>query len=200
MGVMIVVFVVLRPPIEYYRQYFAQWTSSKILYDIRDRMYTHIQKLSFKYYANTRSGEIISRVINDVEQTKTFVITGLMNLWLDIATIVIAIIIMFYMNVSLTFVSIMLFPLYAISIKYFFGNLRKLTRSRSQALAEVQSYLHERVQGMPVIKSFAIEEFEQTQFDKQNKNFLEKALEHTSWNAKHLLQLIPLLILHRCLL
>ncbi|MEH7247782.1 ABC transporter ATP-binding protein [Neobacillus niacini] len=184
MGVMIVVFVVLRPPIEYYRQYFAQWTSSKILYDIRDRMYTHIQKLSFKYYANTRSGEIISRVINDVEQTKTFVITGLMNLWLDIATIIIAIIIMFYMNVSLTFVSILLFPLFAISIKYFFGNLRKLTRSRSQALAEVQSYLHERVQGMPVIKSFAIEEFEQAQFAKQNKNFLDKALEHTSWNAK----------------
>ncbi|MFS0779161.1 ABC transporter ATP-binding protein [Neobacillus sp. 3P2-tot-E-2] len=184
MGVMIVVFVVLRPPIEYYRQYFAQWTSSKILYDIRDRMYSHIQKLSFKYYANTRSGEVISRVINDVEQTKTFVITGLMNLWLDIATIVIAIIIMFYMNVSLTVVSILLFPLYAISIKYFFGNLRKLTKSRSQALAEVQSYLHERVQGMPVIKSFAIEEFEQTQFDKQNKNFLDKALEHTSWNAK----------------
>jgi ATP-binding cassette, subfamily B, putative efflux pump len=184
MGVMIVVFVVLRPPIEYYRQYFAQWTSSKILYDIRDKMYSHIQKLSFKYYANTRAGEIISRVINDVEQTKTFVVTGLMNLWLDLATIVIAIGIMLFMDVKLTLVSIVLFPLYAVSIKYFFGNLRRLTKSRSQALAEVQSYLHERVQGMPVIKSFAIEEFEQKQFDKQNKNFLKKALEHTSWNAK----------------
>ncbi|WP_342429943.1 ABC transporter ATP-binding protein [Neobacillus sp. FSL H8-0543] len=184
MGVMIVIFVVLRPPIEYYRQYFAQWVSSKILYDIRDKMYSHIQKLSFKYYANTRAGEIISRVINDVEQTKTFVVTGLMNLWLDLATIVIAIVIMLFMDVKLTLVSIVLFPLYAVSIKYFFGNLRRLTKRRSQALAEVQSYLHERVQGMPVIKSFAIEEFEQKQFDKQNKNFLEKALEHTSWNAK----------------
>ncbi len=75
--------------------------SSKILYDIRDKIYTHIQKLSFKYYSNTRSGEIISRVINDVEQTKTFVITGLMNLWLDMATIVIAIVIMFTMDVKL---------------------------------------------------------------------------------------------------
>lgn len=184
MGIMIVVFVILRPPIEYYRQYFAQWTSSKILYDIRDTMYTHIQKLSFKYFSNNRAGEIISRVINDVEQTKTFVISGLMNLWLDIATIIIAIILMFSMSVKLTFVSILLFPLYAFSIRYFFGNLRKLTRARSQALAEVQSYLHERVQGMPVIKSFAIEEYEQGQFDKQNKNFLEKALQHTSWNAK----------------
>jgi len=184
MVIMLVVFVILRPPIEYYRQYFAQWTSSKILYDIRDSMYTHIQKLSFKYFSNNRAGEIISRVINDVEQTKTFVISGLMNLWLDIATIIIAIILMFSMSVKLTFVSILLFPLYAFSIRFFFGNLRKLTRQRSQALAEVQSYLHERVQGMPVIKSFAIEDFEQGQFDKQNKNFLEKALQHTSWNAK----------------
>lgn len=184
MGIMFVIFVVVRPPIEYYRQYYAQWTASKILYDIRDQLYTHIQKLSFKYYSNTRSGEIISRVINDVEQTKTFVVTGLMNLWLDMATIVIAIMIMFTMDVKLTVMSIILFPLYAISVRYFFGNLRTLTKSRSQALAEVQSYLHERVQGMPVIKSFAIEDHEQKLFDKQNKNFLTRAIEHTRWNAK----------------
>lgn len=184
MGIMIVVFVVLRPPIEYYRQYFAQWTASKILYDIRDRLFTHMQRLSFKYYSNTRAGEVISRMINDVEQTKTFVVTGLMNLWLDVATILIAAAIMFTMDVKLTFVSLILFPFYAFSVRYFFGNLRSLTRKRSQALAEVQSYLHERVAGISVIKSFAIEDYEQTQFDRQNKNFLSKALEHTSWNAK----------------
>ncbi|MEH7345747.1 ABC transporter ATP-binding protein [Bacillus sp. JJ1532] len=184
MGIMIIIFVIVRPPIEYYRQYFAQWVGSKILYDIRDGLFTHIQKLSFKYYANTRAGEVISRVINDVEQTKTFVITGLMNLWLDIATIIIAVAIMMKMDFSLTIVSLILFPFYGFSVRYFFGNLRKLTRARSQALAEVQGYLHERVQGMAVIKSFAIEDYEQTQFDKQNDNFLKKAIDHTKWNAK----------------
>lgn len=113
MGVMIVVFVVFRPPIEYYRQYFAQWTASKILYDIRDRLFTHMQRLSFRYYSNTRAGEVISRMINDVEQTKTFVVTGLMNLWLDVATIMIAAAIMFTMDVKLTIVSLILFPFYA---------------------------------------------------------------------------------------
>ncbi|MCQ6281181.1 ABC transporter ATP-binding protein [Bacillus sp. EB600] len=181
---MVVIFVFLRPPIEYYRQYYAQWTANKILYEIRDKLYSHIQKLSFKYYANSRSGEIISRMINDVEQTKNFVISGLMNLWLDMATIIIAIVMMFMMSKTLTVMSILLFPLYAFSVRYFFGRLRKLTRVRSQALAEVQSYLHERVQGMAVIKSFAIEKYEQSQFDKQNKNFLDKAMQHTSWNAK----------------
>ncbi|WP_306010318.1 ABC transporter ATP-binding protein [Bacillus sp. MMSF_3328] len=184
MGAMIVIFVLARPPIEYYRQYFAQWTASKILYDIRDSLFHHIQKLSFKFYSNNRAGEIISRVINDVEQTKTFVVTGLMNLWLDIATIIIAVVIMFNMDITLTIVSLILFPFYAFSVRYFFGNLRKLTRVRSQALAEVQGYLHERVQGMAVVKSFAIEDHEQKQFDSQNKNFLEKAIDHTKWNAK----------------
>ncbi|WP_339163938.1 ABC transporter ATP-binding protein [Siminovitchia sp. FSL W7-1587] len=184
MAVMMFIFVIIRPPVEYYRQYFAQWTASKILYDIRDRLFTHIQKLSFKFYSNTRSGEVISRVINDVEATKDFVITGLMNLWLDAATVLIAIAIMFTLDVPLTIVSLAVFPLYMLSVRYFFGNLRRLTRERSQALAEVQSYLHERVQGMPVIKSFAIEDHEQTQFDKNNTNFLQKALNHTSWTAK----------------
>ena len=109
-SIMLVIFVILRPPVEYYRQYFAQWTSSKILYDIRDQLYTHIQKLSFKFYSNTKTGEVISRVINDVEQTKTFVVTGLMNVWLDLATILIAIAIMFTMDVTLTLVSLILMP------------------------------------------------------------------------------------------
>jgi len=184
LSIMFAIFIFARPPVEYFRQYFAQWTASKILYDIRDRLFTHLQKLSFKYYANTRGGEVISRVINDVEQTKDFVITGLMNVWLDTSTIIIAICIMFNMDVKLTLVSLIVFPFYIVSVKYFFGNLRKLTRNRSQPLAEVQGYLHERVQGMAVIKSFAIEDHEQKQFSKRNSNFLEKALSHTRWTAK----------------
>jgi len=184
MAVMFAIFLVLRPPVEYYRQYFAQWTASKVLYDIRDKLFAHIQKLSLRYYANTRAGEIISRVINDVEQTKEFVIIGLMNVWLDVMTIFIAIAIMLTMDVKLTLISIVLFPLYGLSVKFFYGRLRKLTRERSQALAEVQGHLHERVQGMPVIRSFAIEDYEQKQFDHENANFLGKAIRHTAWNAK----------------
>jgi subfamily B ATP-binding cassette protein MsbA len=184
MGIMFVVFLVLRPPVEYYRQYYAQWTGNKILYDLRSLLFDHIQKLSLRYYANTRAGEIISRVINDVEQTKNFVIVGLMNVWLDMITIMIAIGIMLFLDIKLTLVSIILFPLYGLSVKFFYGRLRKLTRDRSQALAEVQGHLHERVQGMPVIRSFAIEDYEQQQFDAENKNFLDRATDHTSWNAK----------------
>ncbi|HLQ70519.1 MAG TPA: ABC transporter ATP-binding protein [Bacillota bacterium] len=184
MGGSFVIFLFLRPPVEYIRQYLAQWVGNKILYDVRDKLFDHLQKLSLRYYAQTKTGEIISRVIHDVEQSKIFVITGLMNVWLDLMTITIATVIMLTMDFWLTIVAIILFPFFGFSIKYFFGRLRRLTRERSQALAEVQGHLHERVQGMPVTRSFALEDYEQDQFDKRNWNFLDKALKHTSWNAK----------------
>ncbi|GAA0450637.1 ABC transporter ATP-binding protein [Alkalibacillus silvisoli] len=201
MGIAFFVFLILRPPIEYYRQYLAQFVSSKILYDIRKQLFDHIQKLSLKYYSKTKTGEIISRVIHDVEQTKTFVVTGLMNIWLDMATIIIAVAIMLTIDPILTLIAIILFPIYGFSVKYFYSRLRQLTRDRSQALAEVQGHLHERVQGMPVIRGFALEEHAQGEFDRKNDKYLDRALRFTNWNAKSyavthtITDIAPLLVL-----
>lgn len=182
-GIALFIFVIVRPPIEFIRQYLAQWTSNKILYDIRKKLYNHLQALSARFYANNQVGQVISRVINDVEQTKDFILTGLMNIWLDCITIIIELSIMFFLDVKLTLAALFIFPFYILTVYVFFGRLRKLTRERSQALAEVQGFLHERVQGISVVKSFAIEDNEAKNFDKKNTNFLTRALKHTRWNA-----------------
>lgn len=182
-GIALFIFVIVRPPIEFIRQYLAQWTSNKILYDIRKKLYNHLQALSARFYANNQVDQVISRVINDVEQTKDFILTGLMNIWLDCITIIIALSIMFFLDVKLTLAALFIFPFYILTVYVFFGRLRKLTRERSQALAEVQGFLHERVQGISVVKSFAIEDNEAKNFDKKNTNFLTRALKHTRWNA-----------------
>ena len=86
---------------------------------------------------------------------------------------------------QLTIVTLLAFPFYAYSVKHFFGKLRELTRKRSQALANVQSYLHERVTGVSVIKSFALEEEEQEAVStKRMITSSTKAIDHTKWNAK----------------
>ncbi|HDI6817182.1 TPA: SAV1866 family putative multidrug efflux ABC transporter [Staphylococcus aureus] len=182
-GIALFIFVIVRPPVEFIRQYLAQWTSNKILYDIRKKLYNHLQALSARFYANNQVGQVISRVINDVEQTKDFILSGLMNIWLDCITIIIALSIMFFLDVKLTLAALFIFPFYILTVYVFFGRLRKLTRERSQALAEVQGFLHERVQGISVVKSFAIEDNEAKNFDKKNTNFLTRALKHTRWNA-----------------
>jgi len=179
-----VIFTLVRIPVEYLRQYYAQWVASRILYDIRNQLYEHLQKLSMRYYNDHKTGEVISRAINDVESTKSFIETGLMNIWLDLITITLTLGIMVSMDVKLTIVSILVFPLYSFAVKYFYKRLRQLTRERSGALAQLQGYLHERVAGMSLIRSFALEEHESRQFARENNRFLQKALEHTRWNAK----------------
>ncbi|EFM12295.1 ABC transporter related protein [Paenibacillus curdlanolyticus YK9] len=178
-----ILFVVVRYPIEYFRQYFAQLITSRTLFDIRNRLYTHAQRLSLSYYHNHKSGEIISRIMNDVEQTKSLVETGMMNIWLDLITLSIALGIMSYMDSSLTLVAIAILPFYAIAVKLLYKRLRLLTKARSQSLAEMQGYLYERINGIPVIKSFTLEQHEQRKFGLKNEQFLQRAVAQTKWNA-----------------
>ncbi|MCS1352752.1 ABC transporter ATP-binding protein [Mechercharimyces sp. CAU 1602] len=184
MGGALFLFTVVRLPIEYFRQYFAQWTASKVLYDIRNQLFDHIQRLSLRYYHNQKVGQIISRVIHDVEQTKEFVVTGLMNIWLDLTTLSIAVAIMLWLDPWMTLVSLAVFPLYGVAVKYFYQGLRWRTKERSQALAEMQGHLHERVQGISVVRAFNLEKYENNQFEKRNQTYLNKALSQSRWNAQ----------------
>ncbi len=201
LGGAFLLFVVIRGPVEYYRQYFAQLITSKVLFDMRNRLYSHLQRLSLRYYQNTKVGEAISRFINDVEQSKNLVEVGMMNVWLDMFTLIFALGFMFYLNPVLALVSIAVLPLYGIAVNTLYKRLKVLTKDRSQALAAIQGYLHERIQGIAIIRSFTMEKVDQKQFEGINGKFLEKALAHTRWNAvtfaiiNTLTDLAPLLVI-----
>lgn len=183
LGGAFILFVIVRGPVEYFRQYFAQLITSKVLFDMRNKLYSHLQRLSLRYYQNTKVGEAISRFINDVEQTKNLVEVGMMNIWLDMFTLVFALAFMFYLNPTLALVSIAILPFYAIAVNTLYKRLKILTKDRSQALAGIQGYLHERIQGIAIIRSFTMEQVDHKQFESINKHFLEKAMAQTRWNA-----------------
>lgn len=201
LGSAFVLFVIVRGPVEYYRQYFAQFITSRILFDMRNMLYGHLQRLSLRYYQNTKVGEAISRFINDVEQSKNLVEVGMMNVWLDMFTLVFALGFMFYLNPVLALVSIAVLPLYGIAVNTLYKRLKVLTKDRSQALAVIQGYLHERIQGIAVIRSFTMERVDQEQFKNINGRFLDKAMAQTRWNAftfaiiNTLTDLAPLLVI-----
>lgn len=183
LGGALVLFIVVRGPVEYLRQYFAQFITSRVLFDMRNKLYAHLQRLSLRYYQNTKVGEAISRFINDVEQTKNIVEVGMMNIWLDMFTLLFVLGAMFYLNPVLTLVAIAILPLYGIAVNILYKRLKKLTKDRSQALAGIQAYLHERIQGISVIRSFTLERHDHRQFTEINRNFLNKAMAQTRWNA-----------------
>ncbi|GGA38930.1 ABC transporter ATP-binding protein [Paenibacillus physcomitrellae] len=176
-------FIVVRGPVEYFRQYFAQLITARILFDLRSRLYDHLQRLSLRYYQNTKVGEIISRFINDAEQTKNIVEVGMMNVWLDLFTLIFVLGFMLYLDPILTLVAISVLPFYAISVNLLYKRLKKLTKERSAALAGIQAYLHERIQGISIIRSFALERHEGKRFRGINGRYLDKALNQSRWNA-----------------
>lgn len=184
MSIVLLIYVLMRPFVEYFRQYLAHDVSNRILRDVRKKVYQHLQTLSLSFFHNRKSGEVISRIITDVEQTKNFIMTGLMNIWLDVITVVIVIGIMLYLNVTLTIVSLIVFPMYMISVKYFYKRFKDATKKRSQALANLQSYLHEKIQGIGVIMSFAREKEEMTKFEEENDTFFERSVIHAKRNAQ----------------
>ncbi|WP_223067453.1 ABC transporter ATP-binding protein [Paenibacillus caui] len=183
LGAAMLLFVIIRGPVEYFRQFFAQFITAKILFDLRSKLYDHLQRLSLRYYQNTKVGEIISRFINDSEQTKNIVEVGLMNVWLDLFTLVFVLGFMFYLDPVLTLVSISIMPLYALSVNLLYKRLKKLTKDRSAALAGIQAYLHERMQGISIIRSFALERHEEERFKEINGKYLNRALAQSRWNA-----------------
>ncbi|MBP2001012.1 subfamily B ATP-binding cassette protein MsbA [Paenibacillus shirakamiensis] len=183
LGGTLFLFVVVRGPIEYARQYFAQYITARILYDLRNRLYEHLQQLSLRFYQNTKVGEVISRFINDAEQTKNIVEVGMMNVWLDLFTLIFVLGFMVYLDPILTLVSVAILPLYALAVKILYKRLKKLTKDRSAALAGIQAYLHERIQGISVIRSFALERYDRKQFEATNAAFLTKGLAQSRWNA-----------------
>ena len=107
----------------------------------------------------------------------------MMNVWLDMFTLLFALGFMLYLNPVLTLVAIAILPLYGIAVNTLYKRLKVLTKDRSQALAVIQGYLHERIQGIAVIRSFTMERVDQQQFEKINGKFLQKALAQTRWNA-----------------
>ena len=158
---------------------------------------SHLQKLSLSYYSNTRAGEVISRVINDVEQTKNFVMIGLMNVWLDLATILIAIAIMLTMDVPLTLVTLLAFPFYAYSVKHFFGKLRESDRETISGTWQMCKVICMNAFQVSVsLKVLHLKKKNKRILMRQMVSFLIKQLIIQNGMRKHLLSLIRLRMLH----
>lgn len=200
-GSIFLIILIFRPIIEFFRQYYAFCLENAVVYDIRNDLFHHLQKLSLNYYANKKSGDIISRTVHDVDKARSFVITGLVNIWLDIATIFVVVIILLTMNAKLTLVALLVFPFYVFCVKYYYSRLKIKTKERSQTLANIQSSLGEKIQGISVIISFVLEDYIQNKFKKTIKNHLKTSNEHgvemgkTFASVNTITELAPLLVI-----
>ncbi len=148
----------------YWQIFHMVWVGQNVVYGIRQDLFDHLQRLSFRFFDRQPAGVIMSRVTNDVNTMSELVSSGLIHLIADIITVVAIVIIMLSMNVPLTLASFVTMPLLVWAATVFRGHVRRAYVEVRQKLALVYANLQESISGIRVTQSFVREEKNQERF------------------------------------
>jgi ABC-type multidrug transport system fused ATPase/permease subunit len=134
--------------------------------EMRRQMQRHVGRLSVGYFEQTKTGALLSRVMNDAEGIRNLVGTGLVEIVGGMVTAVLALGILFYLNAKLTLIALAVVSLFGFIMKYAFTTLRPLFRERSKINAEISGRLTESFSGVRVVKAYQAEQREALVFTK----------------------------------
>ncbi|HET8851118.1 MAG TPA: ABC transporter ATP-binding protein [Ktedonobacteraceae bacterium] len=155
--------------------YLNNTIGQRVMRDFRNKLYAHIQSMSLRFFTSTRTGEIQSRLSNDVGGVQAVVTNTATSVVSNISTAVSTIIAMIFISPLLTLVSLGLLPLF-LWITYKVGNVRRTTSKETQrSLASLTAMMQETlsVSGILLIKTFGRQQYAQTQFEKENQNLTD---------------------------
>ena len=157
-------------------RYASEWVAAHVGYDLRNRMYDHIQYLPFTYHDHAQSGQLISRCIEDVRAIEKFAGSSIPELVRFVLLTVGILAVMLSANVSLAFIALLpMIPLILMT-GWFGTKIGKLFFEVDKAVGEVSNRLQENVTGVQVVRAFARENYEIQRFEASNKDVYRKWL------------------------
>jgi len=175
-ALIIVAFAVARGFFSFAQTYLSQVLSQNIAYELRQDLYSKIQRLSFSYHDRNRTGQLMIRATDDVEKLRLFLGQGIILALSSIILLVGTLIILFLTNVRLTLVILPVLPLALIIFMIFGALAQPLFGEVQKRLARVNTVLQENMAGLKVIKAFATEKREQLRFKESIDYELEQRL------------------------
>ena len=143
------------------------YVGERIVADIRVQVYSHLQKLSLQFYADHRTGEIVSRLTNDVSLLQNAVTNNLIALLRQLLTLIGGAIFLFILDWRLTLIILAGIPVVTLTMVTLGRKIRKAATAVQDHLAEAANVLEETVAGIRIVKSFAREAHEITRFSKK---------------------------------
>ncbi len=161
---------VLNSILTYFQRYLSEWIASHIGYDLRNRLYDHIQHLSFSYHDHSQTGQLISRTIEDVRAVERFAGSSVTDL-IQVGLLLVGVTtLLFITNARLA--AIALFPMIPlILLTTDFGKrVSAYFLDVDNALGELSARLQENVTGVQVVRAFAREPHEIKRFEQANKS------------------------------
>ena len=139
--------------------------------DLRDALFTHLQRLPLGYFQRTKTGQIISRVLSDTEQTKALITELVTKTLQNSAQVIGTIIILLGYSVKLTFVALVIAPLLTLALQPLLRKLRKGHRLLRGDYGEITSVLQEVISGIRLVKSFRGEPYEDRRFGDASRRY-----------------------------
>ena len=151
---------------------------------LKDRLYDHIQKLPYNYHVHAQTGDLIQRCTSDVETTRRFLQQQTIEIGRAIFFSTFALLIMFSVNVQLTFVAMAFLPVIFIFSYVFFKHCRRVFKMADEKEGELTTVLQESLTGVRVVRAFGRARFEVDKFTKKNDEYRElsfKQMKYLSW-------------------
>ncbi|MBI5149234.1 MAG: ABC transporter ATP-binding protein [Candidatus Omnitrophica bacterium] len=186
--VIVIVALLLKNALVFAYQYLMSDLSQAVMRDIRYQLYSKIQGLSLDYFSKKRTGELISRITNDVNVVENAVSYGLTDLFRQTFMIIMFVVIAFSIYPKAAFVMFVVFPLLGIPMAQIGRRLRKISKGTQEKMADINTLLVETISGIRLVKAFCMEDYESSRFKQKNHEYYKLRMK----SIKRLLVIPPI--------
>jgi ABC-type multidrug transport system fused ATPase/permease subunit len=151
--------------------YLTSWVGERVLTDLRQRLFAHLQRLSLGYYERNRAGAVISRLTNDVEALDRLVTEGVTSLFQNTLTLGGSAVILFFLDWRLALATLAVFPLMSVATAIFRRRSSRAYRRVRERLGLVTATLAEDIAGIRVVQAFNREDTSRRRFREVNDDY-----------------------------
>ncbi|MYF40134.1 MAG: ABC transporter ATP-binding protein [Rhodothermaceae bacterium] len=158
----------LEGALSYVNAYFTQWIGQQAIYDVRVRVFRHVQQQSLSFFDRTPIGRLITRTTSDVEALADVLSAGVVVIMGDMFKLLFIAAFMFSLNWVLALVTLCVMPFMLLVTLWFKRNVRGQYRETRKQVARLNSFMQEHVTGMQIVQLFGREQVEMNRFEKIN--------------------------------
>lgn len=181
-GLLVVIFL-LQALFNFIQSYLLAYVGEHIVYDLRTKLYAHLQDLSLDFYSKRRVGDLVSRLSSDVTQMRNVLTSTLTSLLSQVLTLIGSIVILLTMNTSFTLFILGLVPILLLIAFTFGRRIQKGSTKIQDQLADSTIVAEEGLQGIRVVKSFGREAFETQRYDQAMEKTFLSSLKMAVYNS-----------------
>ncbi len=154
--------------LNFFLVYFSNFISQNVIRDIRERLYNKLIYFKTSFFDKTPIGQLVTRAVGDVETIATVYTDGFLMVFGDVLRIVFVLVMMFSTNVHLSYITLAILPLMVVITRFFQKRLKKAFGDERNWTSNQNSFVQERLAGMPIIQVFNRQESEFKKFDDIN--------------------------------